>query len=129
MEGKPNSGTPIMPPTKNIIKPQNTKKIEKQTNYKNHETNIKKHNRRSLKRNKRAFTKVKEFTVYGNNYDIIGSKVHLFIKVLTDLVPSIFVLQETKRKVSDPQLKAPNLSNYQIFELHREKEKQDGGRV
>ena len=48
--------------------------------------------------------------------------------MLGDLVPSIFVLQGTKRKVADPLLKVDNLSNYQLFELKRELNKEDGGK-
>ena len=42
--------------------------------------------------------------------------------------PSIFTLQETKRKLTDPPIKAENLVNYQIFELNREVDKKDGGK-
>ena len=46
-----------------------------------------------------------------------------------NLAPSVFALQETKRKLSDPPLRASNLSNYQVFELKRELEKKDGGKA
>ena len=71
---------------------------------------------------------LKEFSIYGNNCNQISNKLESFNKMLSDLIPSIFILQETKRKVSDPPLKVSNLSNYQVFELKREKEKEDGGK-
>ena len=51
-----------------------------------------------------------------------------FNKVLNDLTPSVFILEETERKLADPPLKVSNLNNYQVFELRREKEKTDGGK-
>ena len=51
-----------------------------------------------------------------------------FNKMLSDLVPSFFALQETKKKLSDPPLRASNLINYQVFELKRELEKKYGGK-
>ena len=48
--------------------------------------------------------------------------------MLCDLTPAVFFLQETKRKISDPPFKTENISNYQVFELRREKEKNDGGK-
>ena len=125
----PISGTPTLPPTKNSITAQNTKNTcIKQNTKKIEKHNKPKTNRRSLKQNKRAKKVSKEFVIYGNNCDRIGNKVETFNKVLSDLVPSVFILQETKRKESDPPLKASNLTNYQIFELKREKEKSDGGK-
>ena len=38
------------------------------------------------------------------------------------------MLQESKRKISAPKMKAKNLENYQIFELRREKSKNEGGK-
>ena len=69
-----------------------------------------------------------EFTVFGNNCDKISNKMESFDKMLNDLVPSVFVLQETKRKVADPPMKSANLNNYQVFESRREKEKMEGGK-
>ena len=39
-----------------------------------------------------------------------------FNKVLSDLKPAIFGLQETKQKINDPSIKCENLKNYQTFE-------------
>ena len=51
-----------------------------------------------------------------------------FNKVLIDLAPSVFALKETKRKILDPSIKSSNLIKYQVFELKREKEKNEGGK-
>ena len=51
-----------------------------------------------------------------------------FNKVLKYVTPSVFVLEETKRNLTDPPLKVSNLNNYQVFELRREKERKDGGK-
>ena len=51
-----------------------------------------------------------------------------FNKMLCDKKPSIWFLQETKRKIHDPKMKASNLINYQIFELRREKSAREGGK-
>ena len=66
--------------------------------------------------------------MYGNNCNGIKSKIDSFDKVLYDLQPCVFSIQETKRKISDPILKSHNLHNYQIFELRRELEKSQGGK-
>ena len=44
-----------------------------------------------------------------------------FIKLLGDQTPSVWMLQETKRKLHDTKMAATNLINYQVFELRREK--------
>ena len=66
--------------------------------------------------------------MYGNNCNGIISKMDSFNKILCDLQPSVFSLQEIKRKISDPPIKSCNLENYQIFELKREIEKDQGGK-
>ena len=48
--------------------------------------------------------------------------------MLSDLVPSVFAMQETKRRLSDPPLRASNLINYQVFDHKRELEKKYGGK-
>ena len=123
MGGGPISGTPITSPGKKF------EKTKKNSIIQNAQKNSKtiKHNRRALKRNKRAKKEVGQFIMYGNNCNKIGNKMESFNKVLGDLTPSVFTLQETKRKLSDPPIKANNLSNYQVFELKRELEKKDGG--
>ena len=135
MGGGPASGTPTRPPNKNYNKIENTKKTEKPLNTKQYEksentkkTESTKKNRRSLKRNKKALVLTNNFTIYGNNCDKIGNKLESLNKVLNDLTPAVFMLQETKRKMADPPIKARNLSNYQVFELNREKDKKDGGK-
>ena len=65
---------------------------------------------------------------YGNNCNKIGTKIESFNKLLSDLKPSIFGLEETKLKVNDPPIKCENLINYQTFELRREKETENGGK-
>ena len=51
-----------------------------------------------------------------------------FDKVLYDIRPSIFMLQETKRKKCSGKMKTNNLDNFQVFELRREIFKEEGGR-
>ena len=70
-----------MPPNENDDKCKNTKT-----------------NRRALKHNKRKKFYKSDFTIYGNNCDKIGNKIESFDKGLCDLTPSVFILQETKRK-------------------------------
>ena len=52
----------------------------------------------------------------GNSVNIIGintagitSKIYSFDKLLFDIHPSVFILQETKRKLNAPKMKAKNL--------------------
>ena len=66
-----------------------------------------KRNRRGLNRNKRN-----NFNMIGNMIRVIAinaagitSKMQSFDKVLCDRKPSIWMLQETKRKPSDPKMK------------------------
>ena len=51
-----------------------------------------------------------------------------FDKLLFDRQPSVWFLQETKRKIYDPRMKSINLINYQIFELFRSKSASEGGK-
>ena len=66
--------------------------------------------------------------MYGNNCNGLKSKIDSFDKVLYDLEPCVFAIQETKRKLSDPPLKSNNMHNYQVFELKRKLEKSEGGK-
>ena len=93
-------------------------------------SNTMKRNRRGLKKNGKN-----KFHVLGNSVNIIGinaagitSKMESFNKVLFDVHPSVFMLQETKRKINAPKMNATNLENYQVFELRREKSKEEGGK-
>ena len=69
-----------------------------------------------------------QIVFYGNNCNKIATKIESFNKVLSDLKPSIFGLEETKQKVDDPAIKCDNLINYETYELRREKEKDLGGK-
>ena len=64
----------------------------------------------------------------GINAAGITSKMQSFDKLLFDINPSVFMLQETKRKQGAPNMKANNLDNYQVFELRREKSHEEGGK-
>ena len=82
-----------------------------------------------MKKNKNAINTVtQEIIFYANNCNKIGTKIESFNKVLSDLKPAIFGLEETKQKINDPPIKCDNLTNYQTFELRREKEKEYGGK-
>ena len=72
--------------------------------------------------------KGKFLNIVGINAAGITSKIDSFDKMLFDLQPSIWMLQETKRKPGDPRMKANNLINYQVFELRREKTREEGGK-
>ena len=81
-------------------------------------------NRRSLKKNKPCDSNKmssKIFRVLGINASGLSSKVESFDKVLFDRKPSIWFIQETKRKPTDPRIKAKNFINYQVFEMQRVK--------
>ena len=60
-----------------------------------------------------------------NNCRGLASKINSLKQALNDLKPAVFALQETNA----PKLKADNLINYQTFELNRELEKNEGGKV
>ena len=70
----------------------------------------------------------KPFLVFGNNSNKVSNKIESFNKVLSDLSPAVFTLQETKRKMADPPMKINNLCNYQVYDIQRETEKKDGGK-
>ena len=70
----------------------------------------------------------KSITIIGINAAGIASKIESFDKMLFDRKPSIWMMQETKRKQMDPRLRANNLINYQVFEMRREKTKDEGGK-
>ena len=70
----------------------------------------------------------KPFVFIENNCAKISNNLDSFNKLLHDRTPSVFTLQETKRKKDDPPMKTDNLNNYQVFELKREIEKKDGGK-
>ena len=70
----------------------------------------------------------KSLNIIGINSAGIASKMDSFDKVLYDIKPSIFMLQETKRRLNAPKFKAKNLENYQLFELRRENAKDEGGK-
>ena len=90
----------------------------------------KKRNRRGLKKNK--LDKIrnigKSVNIIGINAAGITSKIDSFDKMLFDKNPSVFMLQETKRRINAPKMKADNLTNYQVFELRREISKEEGGK-
>ena len=46
------------------------------------------------------------------------SKIDSFEKLLIDLVPTVFCIEETKLKKSN-QIKTPNSKNYTIYELNQ----------
>ena len=102
------------------------------SNYMPHSINDSKHkrNRRSLKRNKvnRFHVNGKSVTMIGINSAGITSKLESFDKLLCDVQPTIWFMQETKRNKNQSELKSNNLQNYQIFELKRQKTKEEGGK-
>ena len=85
-------------------------------------------NRRGLKKNSRSDKSGDKIRIIAINSAGITSKMESFDKVIFDRKPSIWFLQETKRKFTDSKMKAKNLINYQIFELKREKEQKCGGK-
>ena len=66
--------------------------------------------------------------IVGVNVAGITSKIDSFDKLIFHIKPSVWMMQETKRKQSSPKLTSPNMINYQIFELRRNKTKTDGGK-
>ena len=72
--------------------------------------------------------KGKSIRVVGVNAAGITSKLDSFDKLLFDRKPSIWMMQETKRKITDKQIQTKNLVNYQVFEMKREKTKVEGGK-
>ena len=70
----------------------------------------------------------KLFRVVGVNAAGLTSKAESFDKMLFDRKPSVWLMQETKRKSVDSKIKADNLINYQVFEMKRVKSKEEGGK-
>ena len=66
--------------------------------------------------------------IVGVNAAGITSKINSFDKLLFDLKPCIWMIQETKRKQISPKMKGENLINYQVFEMLRTKTKEEGGK-
>ena len=79
-------------------------------------------NRRTRKRNSIMNSK---FKIVGTNAAGLTSKLHSFDKLLNDLKPSVFCLQETKMKTQF-RIKTENSRNYTIYELLR-KSSRGGG--
>ena len=87
-----------------------------------------KRNRRGLKKNKGNFNVIgQSIIIVGINAAGITSKMDSFDKLLFDLQPSIWMLQETKRKQISPKMKAKN-SKLQVFEMCRIKTKEEEGK-
>ena len=84
--------------------------------------------RRGLQKNKKKNFIGDSFRIVAINCARITSKLESFNKMLFDRKPSVWFLQETKRKIYDPKMKASNLINYQVFELKREKSSREGGK-
>ena len=70
----------------------------------------------------------KSVTMIGINSAGITSKLESFNKLLCDVKPTIWFMQETKRNINQSDLKSNNLQNYHIFELKRQKTKEEGGK-
>ena len=70
----------------------------------------------------------KSICVIGINAAGITSKIDSFDKMLFDRNPSIWMMQETKRRSTDAKIKSNNLVNYQVYELKRKKKKEEGGK-
>ena len=70
----------------------------------------------------------KSIRVFGVNAAGITSKLDSFDKLLFDRKPSIWMMQETKRRITDKPIQTENLVNYQVFEMKRLKTKEEGGR-
>ena len=89
-----------------------------------------KKNRRGLKKNK-----LRHINMIGNKLIFIGinaagitSKLESFDKMIYDLKPSVWMMQESKRNATDTVIKTDNLINYQVFEMKRVKTKEEGGK-
>ena len=93
----------------------------------NNNNNKKKLNRRGLKKNKRGNMNMigKELVILGINAAGISSKLDSFDKMIFDLKPSVWFMQESKRNSTNSVLKTTNLINYQIFKMKRVKSKED----
>ena len=66
--------------------------------------------------------------VIGINAAGITSKIDSFDKMLFDRSPSIWMMQETKRRSLDVKIKSKNLENYQVYELKRDRSTEEGGK-
>ena len=80
------------------------------------ETMVKK-NRRALRSNKtKKNTKVKNIKLVGVNSAGLSSKLDSFDSLLSNLMPSIFFVQETKFRANG-KLKTVNSDKYLIYEV------------
>ena len=70
----------------------------------------------------------KKLLIVGINAAGITSKLESFDKMIFDLKPSVWFMQESKRNVTDNVIKTANLINYQVFEMKRVKTKEEGGK-
>ena len=68
------------------------------------------------------------FRIIAINCSGINSKIESFDKILFDRKPSVWLLQETKRNKSSSEMKAQNMINYHVFELKRERSREEGGK-
>ena len=84
-------------------------------NNESSEIDIKRRCRRGLKKNKRNIFTGDFFRIVAVNCAGITSKMESFNKMLFDRKPSVWFLQETKRKINDSKMKASNLINYQVL--------------
>ena len=94
-----------------------------------------KKNRRALKRNKtkKFHVNCKSVIMVGINSAGITSKLESFNKLLFDIQPTLWFMQETKRNINQSSLAlnnltSNNLQNYPIFELEQQKTKEEGGK-
>ena len=81
-----------------------------------------------MKKNKRSDKSGHQIWIVAINYTGLTSKKESFDKIICDRKPSIWLLQETKKKLTDYKIKAKNLVEYQVFELRRENTLEEGGK-
>ena len=86
----------------------------------------KKKNRRVEKREKSSKNVKKELNLLGVNAAGISSKLYSFDKVIADIKPGVFFIQETKMR-KEGMIKTAQLANYQIFERIRKGGRKGGG--
>ena len=77
----------------------------------------KRKNRRVAKRRKKT-NKENKVKFVGINSAGLNSKIHSFDKMLSDLQPEMFFIEETKLR-RNGTIKTKNSHKYQIFELFR----------
>ena len=78
-----------------------------------------------MKKHKRKKKEMLKVSFLGINSAGLSSKLHSFDKLLSDVTPGVFFVQETKmRRIGN--IKTPNVKKYQVFELVR-KSKGCGG--